>query len=178
MKTILRLAGLLVVLTIAAAVLPLHDADGAGVGVNPGKLNLVLEPGGPTVVSLTVINTGDRLSSYRVYVEGEERDCFEFTPAAFQLSPGETRQVEVKALSSAAARGERVVDICVVSLDPSGQLGVGAGVKVKAYLTVAEAEQPARFAWMRALIIALAVAALFLSIVFLWYRRRKRASSS
>lgn len=176
MKTLLGPAALLVVLAVATAVLPIRGVDGAGVGVNPGKLNFELDSGSPTVATLTVINTGDGLFSYQVYVEGEEQDCFEFTPASFQLPPDDTMQVEVKALSSAAARGERVVDICVVSLDASGELGVGAGVKVKAYLTVAEAQQPASSAWVWALIAGVAAAAAAVSIVFLRYRRRRASS--
>lgn len=176
MKSIVRWAALLVVLATAAAVLPIRSADGGGVGVNPGKLYLELESGSLTLATVTVINTGDRLFSYQVYVEGGEQDCFEFTPAAFQLFPDETRQVEVKALSSAAAGGERVVDICVVSLDPSGELGVGAGVKVKAYLTLAEARRSGIPAWVWALIAGVAAAAVVLSAVLLWYRRRRALS--
>ncbi len=78
-----------------------------GVGVGTGKIvvNDVLKPGQIyTLPSLTVLNTGDEKSTYKVSITYHEQqpelmppqDFFQFSPEQFELDPGDAKVVNIK----------------------------------------------------------------------------------
>lgn len=78
-----------------------------GVGVGTGKIvvNDVLKPGQIYVLpSLTVLNTGDEKSTYKVSITYHEnqpelmpsQDLFQFSPETFELAPGDAKVVNIK----------------------------------------------------------------------------------
>jgi len=78
-----------------------------GVGVGTGKIvvNDVLKPGQIYILpSLTVLNTGDETSSYKVSITYHEQqpelmpaqDLFQFSPETFELAPGEAKVVDIR----------------------------------------------------------------------------------
>lgn len=77
-----------------------------GVGVGTGKIvvNDVLRPGQIYILpSLTVLNTGDETSNYKVSITYHEQqpelmpsqDLFQFSPETFELAPGEAKIVDI-----------------------------------------------------------------------------------
>lgn len=95
-----------IVLSLMLA-LPFASLARVGVGVGTGKIivDQPLKPGMINVLpSLTVINTGDEPSEYEVGVQYHtdqpeikpERDWFIFSPAEFELGPGEAQVVNIK----------------------------------------------------------------------------------
>lgn len=78
-----------------------------GVGVGTGKIvvNDILKPGQIYILpSLTVLNTGDEASQYKVSITYHEKqpelmpsqDLFVFTPETFELQPGDAKVVGIK----------------------------------------------------------------------------------
>lgn len=78
-----------------------------GVGVGTGKIvvNDILKPGQIYVLpSLTVLNTGDEKSTYKVSITYHEnqpelmpsQDLFQFSPETFELAPGDAKVVNIK----------------------------------------------------------------------------------
>lgn len=78
-----------------------------GVGIGTGKIeiNEKLKPGGIyTLPPLTVLNTGDEASGYGLSIEYHQdqpdlspaREWFIFTPASFELEPGQSEVVGIK----------------------------------------------------------------------------------
>jgi len=78
-----------------------------GVGVGTGKIvvNDILKPGQIYILpSLTVLNTGDETSTYKVSITYHEQqpelmpsqDLFRFSPETFELAPGDAKVVNIK----------------------------------------------------------------------------------
>jgi len=173
---------IIVLVTVALFVIysPPPVAAAAGVGVSPGELDFEVISEVPVTKALMVVNTDDHESSYHVYAEGEYEDWFEITPNRFSLSPKETGEVAVKVLPSSATKGDHTAKICIVSFDPSSDLAVGAGVKVRANILVLEvfpsAAGEAAFPWLPlGLVVALGLFMIF--IIALLLHRRKGQNS-
>lgn len=130
-----RAVAFLVLLAALAAVLLPHPAQATGVGVSPSSLGFEAHSPGSTS-TLYVMNTGDEVSHYRVYAEGEYQGWFDISPGEFSLAPGQGRQVEITLCPPRAASGEHSASICVVSYEPSLGLQVGVGVKVPAHIAI------------------------------------------
>ena len=153
-------------------------AAAAGVGASPGELNFEVISEAPITEALTIVNTNGHESSYHVYAEGEYEDWFEISPKEFSLSPKETGEVAVKMLPSSATKGDHTAKICIVSFDPSSDLAVGAGVKVRANIAVPEvfpsSTDETAFPWLPAglgIVLGLLV---ILVVLFILLRRRNR----
>jgi len=78
-----------------------------GVGVGTGKIvvNDILKPGQIYILpSLTVLNTGDETSTYKVSITYHEQQpelmpsqtLFRFSPETFELAPGDAKVVNIK----------------------------------------------------------------------------------
>ena len=102
-----------------------------GLGVSPGKLNEL--PAGNEAASgyITVMNTNNTTTRYRVYVQGKDcRDSFKIEPSEFLLQPGANKKVEIRFQPANEIQIEEQIYICVVILPASGGLGIGAGIRV------------------------------------------------
>lgn len=163
-----KLISLLILPAIIFLVLLPNHAWAVGVGTSPKELHFDANSG--STQTLHVINTGDEESSYRVYVEGEYEGWFEISPNEFQLAPDESIKVDMTISPPSSASGEHTAHICVVSLSPSLELRVGAGVKVPAYISLASPTPLVSMPmWIGGAIVLLAV----LTGIFLFWRRRK-----
>ena len=140
-----------------------------GIGVTPGKLEFSVRPGGTEVQTLHVVNQSNRISEFRLYVEGEYEEWFVISPGEFTLPPQQNRAVEIAVAPPFTATNEHDFAICVVSLPPGSALRIGAGVKVPVHVQVNE--------YPMALIAGGGVAALAViagTIALIWRRRRAR----
>ncbi|MDY6833222.1 MAG: hypothetical protein SVY53_00260 [Chloroflexota bacterium] len=151
-------------------------AAAAGVGVSPGELDFEVISEVPVMDALTIANTHDNKSSYHVYAEGEYGDWFEITPEEFSLSPNETSEVIVKVLPLATTQGNHTAKICIVSFDPSSDLAVGAGVKVRANITVPQAlpgsSDASSFPWLHFVLAMTLIILMILVFTFVMLRRK------
>jgi P pilus assembly chaperone PapD len=153
----------IVLLPIVGLLLAVSSALALSVGVAPGKLDFKVRPGGTEVKTLNVINQSDQAAQFQVYIEGENQNWFEITPAQFSLGAGEVREVEIAVAPSLfTTAGDRDFEMCILCLPPETELRVGAGVKVPAHVQVTEFPIMALGWW-----IAVAAALLVLIIVII-----------
>ena len=137
---------------IATLILPLAALASVGVGVNLGKIEIdePLKPGGIyNFPSIGVINTGDEAGDYELAVtyrqdQPEQRpsqEWFSFSPALFQLEPGESQSVSIKlSLPVKMKPGDYFAFLeahPVIKAGPGTTIGVAAATKT--FFTVAPA---------------------------------------
>jgi hypothetical protein len=136
-----------------------------GVGVAPKELDFNVRSGGSTNAILCVINTGDREARYKVYVDEEYEGWFSISPAEFSLASQAYKEVQITASPPLFSFSNYSTYIYVVAINPSSQLGTGAGIKVPVHIHISNLP----------LWIAIGVAAALLAglITFLIRRRRK-----
>ncbi|MDY6959155.1 MAG: hypothetical protein SVK08_08350, partial [Halobacteriota archaeon] len=101
-----------------------------GVGVNPAELNF--EPGKDTC-ALYVINSGETLSEYRLFVDEEYAELVETDTDRFSLEPNSHMKVNVSISSQRVGRAEDLY-LYIVSSSPADDLGVSSGIKVPVHI--------------------------------------------
>jgi hypothetical protein len=80
---------------------------------------------------LTVTNTSTTVTKYRVYVQRpDQRDNFTIELPEFLFGSGMNEKVEIRFHPDDAPQITEKVYICVVTLPASGELRIGAGVRV------------------------------------------------
>jgi hypothetical protein len=107
-----------------------------GVGVSPKELNFSIRSGGSTKATLCVINTGDREARYKVYVDEEYEGWFDISPAEFSLASQAYKEVQIAASPPLFSFSDHNTYIYVAAINPSSQLGMGAGVKVPVHIHI------------------------------------------
>lgn len=137
---------------ITTLILPLAALASVGVGVNLGKIEIdePLKPGGIyNFPSIGVINTGDEPGDYELAVtyrqdQPEQRppqEWFSFSPALFQLEPGQSQSVSIKLSLPVKMRpGDYFAFLeahPVIKAGPGTTIGVAAATKT--FFTVAPA---------------------------------------
>jgi len=142
---------IILILTIFL-IAPLVALAGVGVGVNLGKINIdePLKPGGIyNFPSIGVINTGDESGDYELAVTYHQdqaelrpaQEWFSFSPAAFQLEPGQSQSVAVQlTLPMRVKPGDYFAYLeahPVKKAGPGTTIGVAAATK--AYFTISPA---------------------------------------
>ena len=136
---LVRLTGFL--LTLIALLLLLVPAPvlAIGLGVSPGKLNINDSCESSAIATLSVINTGNGESSYRVYVAEEAYEgWFNIEPKEFVLPPKASKTVEISIKPPLGASVQYKTHICVVSLPSGGGLKIGAGIRVPVDVNVSD----------------------------------------
>ena len=121
----LVLSGILLLLTSA-------PVSALGLGVSPGKLHMESPQENQTANSyLTVMNTNSTEAKFKVYVQStDQRDYFTIEPSEFLLKPGTSEKVEISFHPDNASKITEKAYICIVTLPASGELRIGAGVRV------------------------------------------------
>ena len=142
---LLSLLGVFVLFTSAYASI--------GVGVGTGKIvvNEALKPGQIYILpSLTVLNTGDETSYYKVSITYHEQqpelmppgEYFEFSPATFELEPGEAQVVDVRLnlpLKVEPGQYFAYLEASPTATAATGGASVGVAAAAKLYFEVAPA---------------------------------------
>jgi hypothetical protein len=106
-----------------------------GLGVSPAKLYFEPIRGNEEGnAQLTVMNTDDTATRYRVYVrDADYRDCFDIEPSEFILQPGKNKSVSVRYCPSNDMPVLEKGYICIVTLPADGGLKIGAGIRVPVF---------------------------------------------
>ena len=124
-----------------------------GVGVGTGKIvvNDALKPGQIYILpSLTVLNTGDETSYYKVSITYHEQqpelmppaEYFEFSPATFELAPGEAQVVDIRLnlpLKVEPGKYFAYLEASPTATTTSGGSSVGVAAAAKLYFEIAPA---------------------------------------
>lgn len=111
-------------------------ASAVGIGVAPAELNFSAQVGTSDSRILYVINTGNEVSDYRVYVDERYRDWFTISPENFTLAPGKNEAVKLSLSPPITASGNFTTLVYAVSYSPSSEFKVGSGIKVHANVKV------------------------------------------
>ena len=121
----LIVSGMLLLLTSA-------PVAALGLAVSPGKLFMETPQENETESSyLSVTNTNASVTRYRVYVQNpDQQDDFTIEPSEFLLNPGTNKKVEIRFHPDNTSQITEKVYICIVTLPASGELRIGAGVRV------------------------------------------------
>jgi P pilus assembly chaperone PapD len=122
----------LLVLSGALLILSSTPVSALGLAVSPGKLHMESPQENQTTSSyLTVTNTNSTMTKYRIYVQtSDQRDNFTIEPSEFLLRPGTNEKVEIRFHPDDATQIMEKAYICVVTQPGSGELRIGAGVRV------------------------------------------------
>lgn len=114
-------------------------ASAIGVGVSPANLSFDAHVGIMDSRSLFVINDGDGISDYNLYVDDEYTGWFTVTPHNFTLQPGEYKEVTVELRPPITARGNYDLKAYVIATAPSSGFEIGSGIKIPVRLSVSNA---------------------------------------
>ncbi len=115
--------------------LPL-SAYATGIGVSHAKLNFDVKAGESISKSIQIMNTGKEVSRYRIYVDDNFKDCFNFSPKEFKLNPDQTQSVEISINYPSSLERNVSLYVYVVSLPTSGDLKIGSGIKIPVKVSV------------------------------------------
>ena len=167
-----KLSSLLLILTflmlLSTPVLAL------GLGVTPAKLDFSVSPGGTEKKTVNVINQSDTEAQFQVYVEGEYEEWLVIKPNEFALAPYQIEEVEIKVKPPFNATGEHRCSVCVVSLSPDSGLRIGTGIKVPVEISLKGLPVVmGRVPIMVVLLSGIAAAAILISGILIWRRRRR-----
>jgi len=124
-----------------------------GVGVGTGKIQVddILKPGQIYILpSLTVLNTGDQTATYKVSITYHENqpelmpagELFTFSPATFELDPGEAQVVDVRLnLPLKIEPGDyfAYLEASPTETTSNGETSIGIAAAAKLYFTIAPA---------------------------------------
>ncbi len=142
---------LLSVLGIFAIVTPAYANIGVGVGTGKIVINDTLKPGQIYILpSLTVLNTGDETSYYKVSITYHEQqpelmppaEYFEFSPATFELAPGEAQVVDIRLnlpLKVEPGKYFAYLEASPTATTAAGGASVGVAAAAKLYFETAPA---------------------------------------
>jgi len=150
-RIIMKNVYILFALILIILVLPLMSFAKIGVGVGTGKIQMdqPLKPGSIyDIPPVTVFNTGDEPSSYKIIIEKRsdipqmfpEQEWFVFEPNKFYLEPGESQLVQIKIVLP--VRGVKPGDyFAFLSASPiqdieTGKTSIGVAAATKLYFTV------------------------------------------
>jgi hypothetical protein len=120
-------------------ILCLYSIIGAiaiGVGVAPANFTFEAHVGITNQQSLFVINDGEGIAEYRVYVDDQYVDWFTISPNNFTLEPGEHNEVTIGVRAPLSASGDYDLKAYVIASTPSSNFEVGSGIKIPVHLTV------------------------------------------
>ena len=102
--------------------------------VNPGRIEFNLSENN-TSGMLTVINSGNKASLYKVYiVDSDYSDFFNIEPSEFMLAANSSMDVEISIKSPSDCPSNFKERICVVTMGPKSGLQIGAGIRVSIYV--------------------------------------------
>ena len=107
-----------------------------GVGVAPANFTFEAHVGITNQQSLFVINDGEGIAEYRVYVDDQYVDWFTISPNNFTLEPGEHNEVTIGVKAPLSASGDYDLKAYVIASTPSSNFEVGSGIKIPVHLTV------------------------------------------
>ncbi|WP_321430974.1 hypothetical protein [uncultured Methanolobus sp.] len=111
-------------------------ATAIGVGVAPANFTFEAHVGITNQQSLFVINDGEGIAEYRVYVDDQYVDWFTISPNNFTLEPGEHNEVTIGVKAPLSASGDYDLKAYVIASTPSSNFEVGSGIKIPVHLTV------------------------------------------
>ena len=164
---------LIIVLPVIVLLLYASSALAFGIGVAPGKMEFTIRPGGTEAQTLHVINQADQQSEFQVYIEGGNEEWFMITPGEFSLSAHETESVAITVAPPLTTPPEdQDFTVCVVSVPPSSDLRVGAGIKVPAHVRITELPVMALQWWIASAVIFAIVTT---GLLVLWRRKTRHA---
>jgi P pilus assembly chaperone PapD len=105
-------------------------------GVNPGELNFVVDPGQQCSRTLDVINDEDNEVVYKIYVDDEHESWFSISPDEISLAPQQSGEIEITVSPPLTTIGEHTAFVYITSAQPSSGLQVALGIKLKANITI------------------------------------------
>lgn len=114
----------------------LANASAVGVGVSPANMSFDAHIGITEYQSLFVINDGQSISDYRVYVDDQYVDWFSISPNNFTLQPGEHKEVIIGLKPPVSANGNYDMKAYVIASAPSSDFEVGSGIKIPVKINV------------------------------------------
>jgi len=123
-------------LLILVLLLPSSQAQAAGIGVVPSKLELEASPLGSATTSINVLNSSSKKALYQVYIEGDCESWLGITPTEFILEPQGSQEIMITLSPPLTASGEHDVSVCIVALTPVSELNVGCGVKIPTHIKI------------------------------------------
>lgn len=153
----------LILLSILLVLFP-SQVSAAGIGASPGKLDFDVRTGGSATQTLYVINTGDSQAHYKVCVDEEYEDWFDFTPKEFSLVPQASEGVLITVSPPFLSFGNCDTYLSIVTVASSSPLGVNIGIKVPIHIHITNPLLP----------VGIAIAALIVAVVIFLIRRKAR----
>lgn len=112
------------------------NVSAVGVGVSPANMSFDAHVGITEYQSLFVINDGQSISDYRVYVDDQYVDWFSISPNNFTLQPGEHKEVIIGLKPPVSANGNYYMKAYVIASAPSSDFEVGSGIKIPVKINV------------------------------------------
>nr|WP_321498698.1 hypothetical protein [uncultured Methanolobus sp.] len=112
------------------------NVSAVGVGVSPANMTFDSHVGITGFQSLFVINDGESVSDYRVYVDDKYVDWFSISPNNFTLQPGEHKEVIIGLKPPISASGNYEMKAYVIASAPSSNFEVGSGIKIPVKMKV------------------------------------------
>ena len=112
------------------------NVSAVGVGVSPANMTFDSHVGITGFQSLFVINDGQSISDYRVYVDDKYVDWFTISPNNFTLQPGEHKEVIIGLKPPISANGDYEMKAYVIASAPSSDFEVGSGIKIPVKINV------------------------------------------
>lgn len=164
---------LIIMLPAMALLLSASSVLAFGMGVTPGKMEFSIRPGDTEMQTLHVINQANQKSEFQVYVEGGNANWFTITPCEFALNAHESKNVEILfAPPLTTTPEEHDFTICIVSVPPSLDLSIGAGIKIPAHIQITALPVMAIQWWIASIAILVAVV---VGLLVLWRRKTRHA---
>jgi hypothetical protein len=112
------------------------NTSAVGVGVSPANMTFDAHVRITDSQSLFVINDGQSVSDYRVYVDDQYIDWFTMSPNNFTLQPGEHKEVIIRLKAPISANGNYDMKAYVIASAPSSNFEVGSGIKIPVRMNV------------------------------------------
>ncbi|WP_094229086.1 hypothetical protein [Methanolobus psychrotolerans] len=112
------------------------NTSAVGVGVSPANMTFDAHVGITDSQSLFVINDGQSVSDYRVYVDDQYVDWFTISPNNFTLHPEEHKEVIISLKAPISANGNYDMKAYVIASAPSSNFEVGSGIKIPIKMNV------------------------------------------
>ena len=132
-----------------------YQVSAAGVGASPSKLDFNIHSGGSATKSLYVINTGASEAHYKVYVDDEYKDWFDFAPREFSLVPQASQRMLITASPSFLSLGSCETYLYILTTSSSSALGIDVGIRVPIHIHIFNPLLPVGIGVIAALTVAL-----------------------
>lgn len=125
----------LALLSILVVLFP-HQVSAAGVGASPGKLDFNVHSSGSATKTLYVINTGGSQAHYKVYVDEEYENWFDFAPDEFSLPPRANQRILITVSPPLVSVGSCDTCLYIVTTGSSSPFRINVGIKVPIHIHI------------------------------------------